>query len=161
MDLYFLMENHWSGWYFSEQLKFANNNGYNVKVVKGYTFSRWKGVFKSYLDSLYQHRSSTSDQTVKNLYKLLLNSLLGWFGMHINKHTTSLVNIDYYQEIATTRTISLEKILNKDTFLLSYSQDIDNEICDQFNIDIVKAQDKIKNYSERDRKSFNNISMPI
>ena len=30
----------WAGWYFSEELKFAQQNGYKIKVIKGYSFSR-------------------------------------------------------------------------------------------------------------------------
>lgn len=30
----------WKGWYFSEQFKFAEKNGYNIKVIKGYNFNR-------------------------------------------------------------------------------------------------------------------------
>ena len=28
----------WEGWYFSEELKFAKDNGYKVEVFKGYLF---------------------------------------------------------------------------------------------------------------------------
>lgn len=30
----------WEGWYFSEELKFAKENGYKINVLEGYTFSR-------------------------------------------------------------------------------------------------------------------------
>lgn len=36
----------WYAWYFSEQLKFAEANGYKIRVVKGYNFSRTKYVLK-------------------------------------------------------------------------------------------------------------------
>lgn len=30
----------WEGWYFSEELKFAEENGYKITVYKGYNFNR-------------------------------------------------------------------------------------------------------------------------
>ena len=42
----------WEGWYFSEELKFAEKNGYNIKVIKGYIFNRDKNTFKSYINKI-------------------------------------------------------------------------------------------------------------
>nr|YP_010692870.1 putative DNA polymerase-like protein [Periconia digitata]WCA44869.1 putative DNA polymerase-like protein [Periconia digitata] len=30
----------WEGWYFSEEIKFVKENGYSIKVLKGYTFNK-------------------------------------------------------------------------------------------------------------------------
>lgn len=35
----------WKGWYFSEELKFAHDNGYKIKVLKGYSFNKELDVF--------------------------------------------------------------------------------------------------------------------
>ena len=35
----------WEGWYFSEQLKFAKENGYKIKIFRGYSFNKGKSVF--------------------------------------------------------------------------------------------------------------------
>lgn len=43
----------WKGWYFSEQLKFAKDNGYKIKVFRGYRFSRENNVFTVYINKLY------------------------------------------------------------------------------------------------------------
>jgi hypothetical protein len=33
---------NWTAWYFSEELKFAKENGYTITVIKGYEFNRVK-----------------------------------------------------------------------------------------------------------------------
>lgn len=41
------------GWYFSEQLKFASQNGYKVHIIIGYTFNKTDNIFNKYLLDLY------------------------------------------------------------------------------------------------------------
>ncbi len=43
----------WEGWYFSEELKFAVQNGYKVKVIKGYNFNKEDNIFKEYVYGIY------------------------------------------------------------------------------------------------------------
>ena len=35
----------WEEWYFSEELKWVKENGYEIEVMKGYQFNRVKNVF--------------------------------------------------------------------------------------------------------------------
>lgn len=42
----------WEGWYFSEELKFARDNGYSIEVFKGYKFTKTHNSFKEYVDKL-------------------------------------------------------------------------------------------------------------
>lgn len=44
----------WSGSYFSEELKFAQECGYNIKVYKGYIFSRQFNEFNDYIEAIYK-----------------------------------------------------------------------------------------------------------
>ena len=90
----------WSGWYFSEELKFAQENGYNIKVLKGYIFNRESDVFSTYVQDLYRIKSNTKNPVEKTISKSLLNNLLGRFGLDINKPKTVLVNENKYIEIA-------------------------------------------------------------
>lgn len=43
----------WEGWYFSEKLKFAKENGYKIKVLNSYIFSKEKDVFTNYINKVY------------------------------------------------------------------------------------------------------------
>lgn len=46
--------------YFSEQLKFAQKNGYKITVMKGYKFNRQKDVFNTFLSDIYKHKIDKS-----------------------------------------------------------------------------------------------------
>lgn len=43
----------WEGWYLSEKLKFAKENGYKITVLKGYSFSKESKVFDNYINKVY------------------------------------------------------------------------------------------------------------
>ena len=53
----------WEGWYFSEELKFAKEQGYNIKVFKGYSFSRESNVFTKYIDKVYKIKADPVNPT--------------------------------------------------------------------------------------------------
>jgi hypothetical protein len=70
----------WSGIYFIEELIQAMEYGYEIKVEYLYEFDRGKDLFKDYvLENFKKKTESTGSR--KQLYKLLLNSLFGRFGM--------------------------------------------------------------------------------
>lgn len=49
----------WEGWYFSKELKLAQNYGYKIKIIKGYKFSKQKNVFTKYVEFLYKIKYTT------------------------------------------------------------------------------------------------------
>ena len=59
----------WSGMYFSEELKYAQENGYKISVKWGYKFNRVKGVFSEYVNKLYSMKSHPKNVTQKLLAK--------------------------------------------------------------------------------------------
>nr|YP_009640151.1 DNA polymerase type B [Synchytrium endobioticum]QCQ68450.1 DNA polymerase type B [Synchytrium endobioticum]QCQ68469.1 DNA polymerase type B [Synchytrium endobioticum]QCQ68488.1 DNA polymerase type B [Synchytrium endobioticum]QCQ68507.1 DNA polymerase type B [Synchytrium endobioticum]QCQ68526.1 DNA polymerase type B [Synchytrium endobioticum] len=74
----------WSGWYFSEELKLAREHGYEIHVVKGYTFSEKKLLFVDYIDKFFAIKNAASvanNPSLKHYAKLQLNSLYGRFGL--------------------------------------------------------------------------------
>ena len=110
----------WYGWYFSEEIKFAKENGYKIIILKGYNFSRNKDVFEKYVKHIYKNKSESNNLTQKTLAKSLLNNLLGRFGMDINKPITEIVDINKHQEISTTRAINSEKYITDHNVLINY-----------------------------------------
>ena len=76
--------------YFSEELKYAIENGYEMKIKWGYKFNRVSNVFTEYVENLYKMKSTPKNITQKFLAESLLNNLLGRFDVGINKHITSL-----------------------------------------------------------------------
>ena len=81
----------WDGWYFSEQLKFAKQQGYTIKVLKGYNFSREKDVFTKYIDKIYKIKSLPVNKSQKAVSKSLLNNLLGRFGINMENEVYKIV----------------------------------------------------------------------
>lgn len=70
----------WSGIYFIEELKQAIKYGYEIKVDYLYEFERGKDLFKEYILDNYKKKAENTGSK-RQLYKLLLNSLFGRFGM--------------------------------------------------------------------------------
>lgn len=72
----------WSGWYFTEELKFAQSLGYKITVKGGYLFE-YKNIFYDYVNTLYNNRLTYDKSDPRNLIcKLLMNCLFGRFGMN-------------------------------------------------------------------------------
>lgn len=112
---------NFEGIWSSEELKFAQENGYEIKVIKGYNFNKVENVFTKYVTEIYELKSKTKG-VEKAINKSLLNNLLGRFGMNIIKPITKNVKKEELDYILSTREVNLnfdsfkkrEKIYNKD-----------------------------------------------
>src|SRR5690349_21299235 len=72
----------WHGWYFTEELRDARDNyGYNVEILKGYTFEKSTNLFQKYVEYFYEIKANSTG-VQREIAKLMLNSLYGRFGMH-------------------------------------------------------------------------------
>jgi DNA polymerase elongation subunit (family B) len=151
----------WSGMYFSEELKFAKENGYSINVKCGYSFEKVSNVFTNYVQKLYKMKSYPSNVTQKYLAKSLLNNLLGRFGMDFTKPITNIVNDKTFHEIALTRKITSWKRITDDDILISYSPEIDEIICNKFNVDVNKAILQNTIPVQNKESSFKGVSIPI
>lgn len=147
--------------YFSEELKFAKDNGYDINIKWGYSFDRVCNVFATYVNKLYKMKSYPSNVTQKYLAKSLLNNLLGRFGMDFTKPITNIVNEKTYHEIALTRKITSMKRITDDDILVTYSPEIDEIICNKFNVDVNKAIKYNTIPVENKESSFKGVSIPI
>jgi len=130
----------WSDWYFSEELKYAKSNGYKIRVIKGYSFNKVSNVLHTFVKSLYAEKSNNLDISVKQTAKLLLNSLLGRFGLDIHSSVTDIVSDQELQYIAISRKIIYEKPITDDVTLVTFLQSLDPEICKKFKVDVSKIQ---------------------
>lgn len=152
----------WSGWYFSEELKYAANKGYRIKVIKGYQFNKVENMFNSYIDKLIDLKINGLLTTTKETAKLLLNSFLGRFGLDINRYITDLVEKEQRQLIACSRSFSSEIDIDDEFTLLTYNPEIDPEICRQYKVDVSKVLNsniKIKGYNSG--QAFQHVSVAI
>jgi hypothetical protein len=71
----------WSGWYYSPEVAKAIDLGYDIKVLKGYTFSNTDYIFKNFVGHYYDIKKNSSGAK-RFIAKLILNSLYGKFGQH-------------------------------------------------------------------------------
>lgn len=124
-----------SGWFFSKELELAIDLGYDIEILKGYTYSQSEVLFKEYMDALYEMRTQFPKTNALNqIAKLLGNSFYGRFGMHPLFNPTKVLNkSDFYKLILAYATgdISLLKdfiSLNDEFFITTNSANEDKVI---------------------------------
>lgn len=150
----------WSGWYFSEELKFAISQGYKVKVIKGYNFDKVYNVFDKYVKDLYEIKSTTTNSVEKAIVKSLLNNLLGRFGLNINKPITEIVDKNKLDILLTTRECNSFKRITDNDYLISYNPNISKSICESYGYDYMKVLEEFKPKYESDSQ-FKDVSLVI
>lgn len=90
------------GVYFSEELKYAITLGYQITVLRGYVFERKRSPFEHFVNDLYASRieaKSTGNEPLSYLYKLILNSIYGRFGIHPESEVSEICSQARYYEI--------------------------------------------------------------
>nr|YP_005351174.1 DNA polymerase type B2 [Peltigera malacea]AEK48302.1 DNA polymerase type B2 [Peltigera malacea] len=158
-DFELIMPNgKWNGWYFSEQLKFAQQNGYKVKVTRGYSFNREDNVFNHYVSDLYKVKSNNTG-SIKVIAKSLLNNLLGRFGLNVYKPVTKIVNEDTFNFIISAYDVnSFTKISDDDDYLITYYPEVNKNTCISHNLDYTKVLNSNK-VNVGKLKEFNDVSL--
>lgn len=74
-----------TGVWFSEEIKYGLTLGIKIiEIYKIYSFEEKKVIFSEYVDFFYTKRIESDNKIDNTLYKLLLNSLYGKFGMNLN-----------------------------------------------------------------------------
>lgn len=151
----------WCGWYFSEELKFAQDNGYNIEVIKGYKFDKKYDNFKEYVDTLSNLKANSEDVTLKNLAKLLSNSLFGKLGMNPIQPVTKIIKKEKLEDFLLSRKILQEVDITENDTLISYLPGPDKDILNKFEVDINKALNT-QQYGGIDKHTFiKNLSIPV
>jgi DNA polymerase type B, organellar and viral len=98
--------------------------------------------------------------SLRAIIKLLLNSLLGRFGLNIFKPITKTVDMSTRDFIASTRTIKAQKELNDSKYLITYDPNISETICKEHGLDYLKVLNKESNANlEKQLISSNDISI--
>lgn len=134
----------WEGWYFSEQLKFAKENGYKITVLKAYSFSREKNVFTNYVNKIYSIKSNPSNPAQKAMAKSLLNNLLGRFGINLEKPVTEVLSVKTFQSKMLINKITSYKWISQDKVLVSYIPKLDYNVIKSHNLDFIKVVNKFQ-----------------
>lgn len=114
----------YSGFFFSEELLFALNNGYSLISIKNvYSFQRGINTFKELIATLNQMKIEAqlnSQPTIRNIAKLLMNSMYGRFGMHTLNQETVIVSSSELTQLSKAYQILDEKYLG-DKVLVTYT----------------------------------------
>ena len=155
-----LMPNgEWFDWYFSEELKFVKDCGYEVEVYKGYSFNKVNNVFTKFVKDLFEKKSKTVGSE-KLINKFLLNSLLGRFGMAIDKLITEIVSMDKYNQLLSTRPMNSTLPLSDEDMLVSYKNEISKTITTEHGLDYID----VLNHTNKDIEklhSFDDVAISI
>ena len=123
--------------WFSEQLKFVKDQGYQIKPIRGYLFNKVENVFDSYVDDI--KKKSTTKGAIKNINKLLLNSPFGGLGMSIDKNISTFVDKDRLDYILSTRDNVIYHTITNNLFLVCHSNLVSEEKCLHSSLGYIKV----------------------
>lgn len=90
------------GVFYSEELKFARDLGYDIIPLRGYLFEKKRSPFEGFISDLYKSRleaKKRGDVPMTFIYKILMNSLYGRFGMNPESTVTEICNQEKYEEL--------------------------------------------------------------
>ena len=146
------------GIWFSEELKFAKSQGYEIIVLRGYNFNKVKNVFNNYVDDLYKIRESSTGM-VKSITKLLLNAPFGRLGMSIFKTKTDLISKKELDLLLSTQEISSFLEINPDLFLVNYKNEISKSIVESGGLDYMKILNKYSKIDQENKRYFADVSI--
>lgn len=89
------------GVFYSEELKYARDLGYKIIPLRGYSFEKKTSPFESFVSHLYESRQEAKkagDESMSFVYKILMNSLYGRFGINPESTVREICNLEKYQE---------------------------------------------------------------
>lgn len=116
------------GVYYSEELKYARDLGYKVIPISGYLFQKMESPFKDYVNSLFESRSNAKKEgnnAIAYVYKLLLNSLYGRFGINPMSTITEMCDKNRHDFLLRTGTFINDVLLREDLYMVSYHSNME------------------------------------
>jgi DNA polymerase type B, organellar and viral len=82
----------WINTHFSEEIKEAKKLGYKFKILRGYLFEK-ENIFKEFILDLSEIKENSSKGSANyTIFKLLMNSLYGRFGMSPKMETHKIID---------------------------------------------------------------------
>jgi DNA polymerase type B, organellar and viral len=136
------------GWYFSEELKYAEKLGYKITLDEGYAFQEGKGVFDEFVNTFFKLKKDASTKAERHAYKLMLNSLYGRFGMRDNPTVTRIVDVSEFKKILNTHHVLNIMDFDEGTldnkYLVEYVEEADRELAsnDHLYLESMVAKDR-------------------
>jgi hypothetical protein len=111
------------GVYYTEELKFARDLGYKVLPLKGYLYEKKKSPFKDLVHTLSSNRvkaKKDGNDALSYVYKILMNSLYGRFGIHPKSTGTDICDLNRYKTLVKSDSFISGDMLAENTYLVIY-----------------------------------------
>ncbi|XP_073313483.1 DNA polymerase-like [Primulina huaijiensis] len=111
------------GVFYSEELKFARDLGYEIIPLRGYLFEKKSSPFESFISHLYESRldaKKRGDEAMTFIYKILMNSLYGRFGMNPESTVTEICDQKRYEELMKKDTFQSAEKLTDHYYIVNY-----------------------------------------
>lgn len=111
------------GVYYSEELKYARDIGYQVTLLSGYSFEKMKSPFDNFVSTLYEKRQEAkkrSNDAMFYVYKLLMNSLYGRFCINPKCTITEICDQDRYNNLIKSSNLTLSDKLSEHYYIVTY-----------------------------------------
>lgn len=115
----------WTGYCFSEEIKYAMKHGYEFEILEGYLFEKGY-IFSDYIDKLYGIKSSVvKDDPLYYISKLLMNSTFGRFGLNPITEEVLIVSSEESEKIIMEQTnVKFTRLLSGNV-IIKYQKDSD------------------------------------
>ncbi|GKV53287.1 hypothetical protein SLEP1_g59819 [Rubroshorea leprosula] len=112
------------GVYYSEELKYARDIGYQIMPLKGYLFENKNSTpFGGFVSTLFEKRQEakkTGNEALSYVYKILMNSLYGRFGINPNCTFTEVCDVNRYNILTKTTDFIFADKLSEHYYIVSY-----------------------------------------
>lgn len=140
-------------------MRYAQEKGYSLEIYKGYKFNKVQNVFDKFVLDLYNIKSKSTGSE-KLIVKYILNSLLGRFGLDINRLTTEIVSLDEFKKILATQECSFKKITDSDV-LVSYVKQVSRKICNEHGLNFVEVLNSAAPSDLENVNHFDDVAISI
>lgn len=111
------------GVYYSEELKYARGLGYTVLPISGYLFERMESPFRDFVSSLFESRldaRKSGNESLSYVYKILMNSLYGRFGINPKSTITEVCDEERYNDLIRHSELIFGDMLSENNYIVAY-----------------------------------------
>lgn len=111
------------GVYYSEELKYARDLGYEILPLRGYLFEKMSSPFESFVSDIFASRQEAKkcgDDAMAYVYKILMNSLYGRFGINPECTITEVCQKARYEDLIQRNNFISGNKLSDHYYLVSY-----------------------------------------
>ena len=112
------------GVYYSEELKYARDLGYQIIPLRGYLFEEMISPFESFVSDLFasrQEAKKSGDDAMAYVYKILMNSLYGRLGINPESTITEVCKKERYEYFIQNSNFISGDMLSDHYYMVSYN----------------------------------------